>query len=520
VTRFPGSSYAGKPLIGTVQVPGDKSISHRVVLFAALAHGTSHLRGVLNSYDVQATIAAVQSLGAQVELYADEAGISGTVTGFGKAGASTALICSQPSSNTVILGAQRREFMPEPQGEGTLNQSRDARHTSPLTIDCANSGTTARLLLGLLSGYGATVTLTGDASLSRRPMHRVTAPLARMGAHFSTTLQGTLPLTVTGTPQLAAIDYVSPVASAQVKSALLLAGMGAAGTTTVTEPSKSRDHTELLLPAFGVDVTVDGLTVGIAGGQQAHACDCDVPGDPSSAAFLLVAAALTPGSEVTATNLSLNPTRTGFLTVLERMGANIVIQTSNNKALGAEQTGQVTAAYSPNLRATVVKAQEIPTLIDEIPILALLAAAASGTTVFRQVGELRVKESDRLAAIIEGLDTLGCRAYADGDDLFVVGDAALAGSASRVGGAAPAEDALLAGGASQAVSATLPERKVLPQDGRTKDARPLLQTRGDHRLAMTWAVAARALDLNLEIQGIESAAVSYPNFLEDLKGLS
>jgi 3-phosphoshikimate 1-carboxyvinyltransferase len=318
----------------------------------------------------------------------------------------------------------------------------------------------------------------------------------------------TLPLIVCGKERLRAIDYTSPEASAQVKSAVLLAGLHAEGTTSVTEPYKSRDHTELLLPAFGAAVEVDGLTVRIQGGQQLWATDCAVPGDPSSAAFLLVAAALIPGSEVACTEVLLNPTRTGFLAVMQRMGATLSLSATTHSGLGAEQVGSVTCTYSPALRATTIEAQEIPTLIDEIPILALLASAASGTTVFRQVGELRIKESDRLAAIIEGLDTLGCRAYADGNDLFVVGSAALAGGASQVGGA------------SQIGSAALPERKVLLQDGRTKGVHPLLQTRGDHRLAMTWAVAARAFDLDLEIQGIESAAVSYPNFLEDLKGLS
>jgi 3-phosphoshikimate 1-carboxyvinyltransferase len=446
-----------------------------------MAEGASQVEGLLDSLDVRSSLKAIEALGAEVSLHAEQSGLAGTITGWAQGDRGTG------DRGTVHLSQ-------EPLDKGAVPLPRE-----PLVIDCGNSGTTARLLLGVLAGYPRKVILEGDASLSKRPMQRVNKPLSLMGAVIAPPDQrcvscgqalDTLPLIVCGKEQLRAIDYTSPEASAQVKSAVLLAGLHAEGTTSVTEPYKSRDHTELLLPAFGAAVEVDGLTVRIQGGQHLRAAGCAVPGDPSSAAFLLVAAALIPGSEVTCTEVLLNPTRTGFLAVMQRMGATLSLSATAHSGLGAEQVGSVTCSYSSTLTATTIEAQEIPTLIDEIPILALLAAAASGTTVFRQVGELRVKESDRLAAIIEGLDTLGCRAYADGDDLFVVG------------------------------SATLPERKVLPQDGRTKDAHPLLQTRGDHRLAMTWAIAARALDLDLEIQGIESAAVSYPNFLEDLKGLS
>jgi 3-phosphoshikimate 1-carboxyvinyltransferase len=282
---------------------------------------------------------------------------------------------------------------------------------------------------------------------------------------------------VHGTAALRAIDYQSPVASAQVKSAVLLAGLNARGTTSVTEPCKSRDHTELLLPAYGVELEVGGLTVSIPGGQRLRASDCEVPGDPSSAAFPLVAAALIPLSEVTVRGMLLNPTRTGFLSVMRRMGADIAIEISNNSALGGEQVGDVTLRYREGLVATEVEAHEVPSLIDELPILALLATAAQGTTVFRQVGELRVKESDRLAAIVCGLTALGCDAHDEGDSLSV--------------GFAP------------------------PRIGDVS-----LETHDDHRLAMTWAIAARAFDLAPCIHGLESVKVSYPGFFDDLKRLS
>jgi 3-phosphoshikimate 1-carboxyvinyltransferase len=430
-------------------VPSDKSLSHRVALFSALAEGTSRVRGLLDSLDVRSTLGVLEALGARVDLDAETDGgsLSGTITGWGLAG-------------------------PRAPGEA---------------LCCGNSGTTARLLLGVLSGYGITAYLTGDESLSKRPMNRVTLPLSKMGARFAPSDVScrscisepfdTLPLVVRGSASLKAIEHRSPIASAQVKSAVLLAGLHAQGTTSITEPYQSRDHTELLLPAYGVDVAVDGLTASISGGQRMHASDCTVPGDPSSAAFLLVAAALIPGSELAVRGMLLNPTRTGFLAVMRRMGADIAIEISNNGRLGGEQTGDVTLRYREGLTATVIEAHEVPALIDEVPILALLATTAHGTTVFRQVGELRVKESDRLAAIIDGLVALGCEARSVGDDLFVT-------------------------------------------SGPLRNAARALETDGDHRLAMTWSIAARAFDLDLAICGLESVSVSYPGFFDDLRRLS
>ncbi|MDR1083223.1 MAG: 3-phosphoshikimate 1-carboxyvinyltransferase [Coriobacteriales bacterium] len=442
-----------RPLKGSIRVPSDKSLSHRVALFSALAQGRSRVRGLLDSLDVRSTLGAIEALGAQLDIKVEADGLCGTITGWGDAGP----------------------------------------HGPKNALQCGNSGTTSRLLLGVLSGLDVTASLEGDESLSRRPMDRVIAPLTKMGARFypseafsqegapAHTPEGapasTLPLTVKGTSSLEAIAYQSPVASAQVKSAVLLAGLNARGTTSVTEPYKSRDHTELLLPAYGASLTVEGLTTSITGGQRLFATDCEVPADPSSAAFLLVAAALIPQSEVTVRDVLLNPTRVGFLTVLRRMGADIAIKINKNAHLGTEQVGEVTLRYREELEATTVEPYEVPALIDEVSILALAATVAKGTTIFKQVGELRVKESDRLNAIVCGLTALGCDVREEDDDL-------------RVSCAPPH------------IRATR------------------LATHGDHRLAMTWSIAARAFALALDIYGLESIEVSYPGFFDDLKRLS
>ena len=439
-----------KALKGSIRVPSDKSLSHRVALFSAMAEGSSHVFGLLDSLDVHATLGAIEALGAKVELTPGEHGLCGTITGWGAAGPALPF----------------------------------------RALQCGNSGTTARLLLGILSGYDVTACLIGDASLSKRPMSRVTVPLSMMGASFkpcgesvqsdTSQTQDKLPLNIQGKALLKAIEYISPVASAQVKSAILLAGLHADGKTRVTEPFKSRDHTELLLPAYGVAVETNAMTTGIQGGQQLLASDCSVPGDPSSAAFLLVAAALIEGSAVTINDVLLNPTRTGFIDVMRRMGADIEIKVRDKGNLGAEHTGDITVRYSTALLATTVKAHEVASLIDEVPIMALLATTASGETVFEQVGELRHKESDRLAAIVSGLTRLGFEAYELGDDLHV-----------RSGRIRPA------------------------------DTTPLtLETFGDHRLAMSWSIAALAFDQKLNILDLESSGVSYPGFFADLEYLS
>ena len=426
------------PFAGTIRVPSDKSISHRAVLFAGLAQGVSHLEAVLPSADVQATIRAIRALGARVDLVAGPHGLVGEVEGIG-------LAASKP--------------------------------TRPLVIDCGNSGTTARLLMGALAGLDVEATLVGDASLSARPMRRVTDQLSKLGARFESD-GGHLPVRIVRAGALHGAHVVTEQASAQVKSAILLAGMRASGTTSVTEPAKSRDHTELLLPAFGVDVDVDGLTASIEGPVLMHAHDMTVPADPSSAAFVAVAETICAGSDVLLERVALNPTRTGAFEVLRRMGA--CLDVVNEHAEGAEPVGDVRVVHAPELVATSVSPAEIPTLIDEIPILAVAAAFARGETVFESCGELRVKESDRMAAIIEGLGAFGIRAYAEDDDLHVIG---MAGSPAHV-----------------------PERVVLG-------------THGDHRLAMTWYLAGELFDVDVELDDSACVRVSWPDFFADIESL-
>ncbi len=424
------------PLRGTVRVPGDKSLSHRAVLFASMAEGRSHLSGVLASADVRSTINACRQLGARIHIEGEDCASFGVID--------------------VV-------------GWGTLGPSQPSG-----PVDCGNSGTTARLLMGVLAGWPVRVVLTGDESLSRRPMRRIADPLESMGASVETTPHGTLPATVQGSSTLRPAHYASPVSSAQVKTAVLLAGLRATGHTRVTEPHLSRDHTERLLPAFGVAVETDPAPgASVYGPAHLKSADVAVPGDPSSAAFLVVAALLVPGSEVELPEVSLNPTRTGFLRVLERMGADV--SSEETATFGLEPVGTIRAGYSPVMSGTVVTAEEVPSLVDEVPILALAAACASGTTRFEGVGELRVKESDRLAAIVDGLSAMGV-VVRFGDDWLEV-------------------------------------------DGARQLTGAVLSSQGDHRLAMTWIVAAQVTHGQTEVQGVDAMAVSYPDFIRDLRGL-
>jgi len=422
------------PLVGEIRVPGDKSISHRAVLFSAMAESTSHLYGVLDSADVRSTIAAVRALGANVDVLGEQGGgLELEVTGWGGNGPSEPL---------------------EP-------------------IDCGNSGTTARLLLGVLAGWDRHVVLHGDESLSRRPMGRVTEPLTELGARFESR-GGLLPVSVRG-GMLQGKEMHLNVASAQVKTAVLLAGLRAEGRTTVFEPAASRDHTERMLPAFGVTVGRDesAHSAWVDGPAYLSACDVTVPADPSSAAFLVAAGVVVPGSDVVLTGVSVNPTRTGFLRVLARMGALVSVDLTGDS--GGEPVATVRARGTGTLSATTVEADEVPSLIDEIPILAVVAAAASGTTRFEGVRELRVKESDRLGAIVEGLQALGCTARSGEAWLEVDGPCEFSGAD--------------------------------------------LDSLGDHRLAMAWRVAALISSSEVTIDRFESVDVSYPGFLADLEAL-
>lgn len=430
------SPLAG-PLDGSTRVPGDKSISHRSILFSAMAEGTSRVEGVLDSDDVRSSIGAVTALGAQVNLErAVDGSLQGGITGWGAKGPQ------------------------QPDGP----------------IDCGNSGTTVRLLMGVLAPWDIKVTLTGDASLVKRPMRRVTLPLMKMGVRFQPEDRDTLPLTEMGTSNLKPLTYHTPVASAQLKTAILLAGLFADGTTTVVEPAPSRNHTELMLPEYGVETVAAERSASVTGPSVLHACEVRVPGDPSSAAFVACAAALKPGSQVQIEDVSLNPARIGFVRTLEHMGADISVQGTGMS--GKERYGTISISHNAKLNGTEVPGSKIAGLVDEIPVLALVAAKAHGITVFRDAGELRVKESDRMAAMIDGLGKIGVNAWAEGDDFYIEGQ---------------------------------PDLRI--PDGVQFDSLH------DHRLAMTWAVLGMTANAPVSIKDFEAVTVSFPTFLTQFERL-
>ena len=414
---------SGGELKGHVAVPGDKSISHRALILGALAEGETRIEGLLEGQDVLDTAAAVGALGAQV-----------TRVGEG---------------NWVVRGAPWR--------------SPDA------PIDCGNSGTGARLLMGAAAGFPIEATFTGDESLRSRPMARVLEPLRHMGAR---TGEGDrLPVTIKG-GGLSGISYHSPHASAQVKSAILLAGLHAKGEVAVIEPAKSRDHTEKMLRAFGCDVEVEGNAVRLGRNRRLTATDIMVPGDPSSAAFPLVAGLIVPGSEVTVYGVLMNPLRTGLFQTLLEMGADLSF--ANRRNVGGEEVADVTARHSM-LNAVEVDPDRVPSMIDEYPILAVAAAHAAGQTMLHGLGELRVKESDRLAAIIAGLRRCGVSAGPLGD--------------------APVSDTLIIDGC----------------DGPCAGG-ATVATHGDHRIAMSFLVLGLAARKPVAVDGAEMIATSFPGF--------
>ncbi len=419
------------PLRGAVRAPGDKSISHRALILGALAEGETRIEGLLEGADVLATARAAQALGAEVE-------------GLGE-------------------GCWRLR------GRGGLTRPDGV-------IDCGNSGTGARLLIGAAAGFPIEATFDGDASLRSRPMARVTEPLARMGADFRTT-GGRLPLTVLG-GGLSAIQHRQATASAQVKSAVLLAGLNAAGETVVVEPEPSRDHTERMLRAFGAEVAVTeepaGRVVRLKGGQRLTGATVRVPGDPSSAAFPLVAAALAAGSEVTVAGVLLNPLRDGLFETLREMGAALAV--SNVRDEGGEPVGDITVSASM-LKGVEVPASRAASMIDEYPILAVAAAFAEGPTVMRGIGELRVKESDRIALMARGLAACGVEVEEETDGLVVHG----LGRPPR-GGAA-------------------------------------VSTAGDHRIAMSFLVMGLAAERAVSVDEPGMIATSFPGFRELMAGL-
>lgn len=426
------------PLKGKIEVSGDKSISHRSILFSAMAEGTSHISGVLDSADVNASIEAVSALGAKCDLKKQKDGsLKGKIKGWGKKGP------QQPDK----------------------------------AIDCKNSGTTARLLLGILAPHDITVKVKGDRSLCQRPMRRITAPLMMMGAKFEPEGAENLPITIKGNPNLKAIQYESPMASAQLKSAVLLAGISAKGTTSVTEPTQSRTHTELMLPEYGVETVANTRYAAVQGPAQMKAADVRVPGDASSAAFLTCLAVLTEGSDITINHVLLSPSRSGFLRTLERMGANVTWQIEG--AEGKENYGTINAKFSPQIKGCEIPAKYFATVVDEVPILSLVMSRASGISVIRGCEELRAKESDRLQAIIDGLDKLGASVWTQSDDLFIEGDPTF----------------------------EMPDKLKLP-------------SHGDHRMALTWAIAALSGEKPITIDKFDCVDVSYPNFLDDVEKLT
>ena len=414
-------------LIGHVAVPGDKSVSHRAVLLGAICAGETRISGFGRSADTEATIAAVRALGVAVD---------------------------EPDVDTVIV-----------RGVG-LRGVRAAEGP----IQCGNAGTLARLLAGILAGQEEQVfELVGDDSLSARPMERIAIPLGRMGADVETT-DGRLPLRIVGR-QLQGIAYELPVASAQVKSCLLFAGLLAEGETTVVETTPTRDHTERLLERAGARITRRPTSVTVQPAETLRLPELEVPGDISSAAPFLVAAAIVPGSAVTAHGIGLSPRRTGLLDVLERMGARVAIY--NRRTIGVEPAGDVEVRSSELVGATV-NASEVPSLIDELPLLAVAASHARGETVVRGAEELRTKESDRIEGIVEELRRIGAHIRATRDGFRVRG--------------VPAR---LRGG--------------------------VVDSRGDHRLAMLGAVVGVASREGVELRGAEAVGASFPGFFEVLE---
>jgi 3-phosphoshikimate 1-carboxyvinyltransferase len=414
-------------LEGHLSVPGDKSISHRAVLLASLCAGETRITGFGRSGDTEATIAAVRRLGVAVE---------------------------EPDVDALVV-----------HGRGL----RGLGASDEVSLDCGNSGTLMRLLAGVLGGQHGRFELVGDESLSRRPMERIAEPLRRMGAGVETT-DGHAPLVVEGA-DLRAIDYRLPVPSAQVKSAVLLAGLQAEGRTTVVEPIATRDHTERLLERGGARLARRPTSVSVDGGRELSLGEVAIPGDFSSAAPFLVAAATVPGSVLTVHDLGLNPLRTGLLHVLERMGARIAVY--NRRTVGGEPAGEVEVRASELVGATV-SADEVPSLVDELPLLALAACHARGDTTVRGAQELRVKESDRIEVVVEELRRIGAHIRATRDGFRIKG--------------VPAR---LRGG--------------------------VVDSRGDHRLAMLGAIAGLSSREGVELRGAEAVETSFPGFYELLE---
>lgn len=420
--------YSCGPLRGEVTVPGDKSVSHRGVMFGSIAKGTTEIHNFLQGADCLSTIACFRQMGIEIENHND----------------------------TVLVHGNGLRGLKKPDG----------------TLDCGNSGTTARLICGILSGQDFSCTLTGDASIQKRPMKRIITPLSQMGAKLrSLRDNGCVPLEITGT-KLHSVSYASPVASAQVKSAVLLAGLYGDGITQVTEPYVSRNHTELMLRCFGADVRTEGTKAVIHPAEELYGQNILVPGDISSAAFFIAAGLIVPGSEILIRNVGINPTRNGILKVCKSMGADLVLLNENQDA--GEPTADI-LVKSSSLHGIEIGGAVIPTLIDELPVIAAMACFAEGETVIRDAAELKVKESNRIEVMVRNLSAMGADVTETEDGMIIRGGKPLHGA--------------------------------------------VLESKSDHRIAMTFAVAACLADGETEILGAECVNISYPGFYKDLERL-
>ena len=420
---LPGGAIAGE-----VRVPGDKSISHRSIMLGALAEGTTRVSGFLEGEDALATVAAFRAMGVEIE---------------------------GPEDGEVLIHGV---------GMWGLKPPRAA-------LDLGNSGTSIRLLSGLLAGQLFDTELTGDASLRARPMGRVIDPLTLMGADIQGQAGGRPPLKIAGGRPLRGIQYELPMASAQVKSCVLLAGLYSEGSTSVTEPAPTRDHTERMLRGFGYEVASDNGVISLTGGGNLLATSIDVPADISSAAFFLVAASIAPGSDLLLTHVGINPTRTGVLNILRLMGADITLM--NEREVGGEPVADIRVRYAP-LKGIDIPEEQVPLAIDEFPALFIAAACAEGRTVLRGAKELRVKESDRIAAMAEGLTTMGIVNEVLEDGIVIDGGT-------------------LGGG--------------------------VIHTHHDHRIAMSFAIAALRAEREISILDCDHVATSFPGFDALARGL-
>ena len=436
---IPRTFMAQGPLRGHARVPGDKSISHRALILSAMATGESRIEGLLDSEDVIATVAALWTMGAQIG--------------------------QDSNGNWVVNGV----------GVGGLLQPETA-------LDMGNSGTSTRLLMGLVASHAISTTFIGDQSLSRRPMGRVIEPLSKMGASFSVTPENRLPLMVHGRVPAVPIEYRLPVASAQVKSAIMLAALNTPGVSRVIEPERTRDHSERMLKGFGAEVTVEEVDgeriISVTGEAELQPQLMSVPGDPSSAAFPMVAALIVPGSDIWIRHVGINETRIGMIEVLRDMGADISY--ANEREIGGEPVADIHVQHSP-LKGIEVPPEIAPRMIDEFPILFVAAAMAEGKTVCTGLGELRHKESDRLAVMAKGLAQLGVPVEESDDGLTITGS----------------------GG----------------EQLRGDYATPVIAAELDHRIAMSFAVAGLASQHGVRIDDIRPIATSFPSFppmLEDL----